>query len=162
MTGDAPDTVVYVDADACPVKSEIYRVARRYELPVVVVSNSWMRVPPGSWVTLRVVEKGEGVADDWIAEAVGRNDIVVTGDIPLARRCIEAGALVMGLRGRPFTAENICAAVATRDLMTGLRDLGIMEGGGPPPFERKDRSRFLEAMDEMVNAVLAGRTDRYR
>lgn len=162
MAGVASDTVVYVDADACPVKSEIYRVARRYHLPVVVVSNSWMRIPPGSWVTLQVVEKGEGVADDWIADTVKKNDIVVTGDIPLAKRCIEAGALAMGLRGRPFTAENICAAVATRDLMTGLRDLGIMESGGPPPFGKKDRSRFLQAMDEMVNAVLAGRADRYR
>jgi hypothetical protein len=156
------DITVYVDADACPVKREVYRVARRYGLRVVVVSNSWMRVPPGSWVTLQVVEKGEGVADDWIADAVKKNDIVVTGDIPLARRCIDAGALVLGLRGRPFTAENICAALATRDLLAGLREDGVMEGGGPPPFRRADRSRFLQAMDEMVNAVLAGRTGRYR
>ncbi len=162
MTTGSSSATVYVDADACPVKSEVYRVARRYGLCVVVVSNSWMRIPPGSWVTLQVVDRGEGVADDWIAEAVSRDDIVVTGDIPLARRCIEAGALVMGLRGRPFTAENICSALATRDLMAGLRDQGIMEGGGPSPFGRKDRSRFLEAMDEMVNAVLAGRADRYR
>jgi hypothetical protein len=156
------DITVYVDADACPVKREVYRVARRYGLRVVVVSNSWMRVPPGSWVTLQVVEKGEGVADDWIADAVKKNDIVVTGDIPLARRCIDAGALVLGLRGRPFTAENICAALATRDLLAGLREDGVMEGGGPPPFRRADRSRFLQAMDEMVNAVRAGRTGRYR
>jgi hypothetical protein len=156
------DITVYVDADACPVKREVYRVARRYGLRVVVVSNSWMRIPPASWVKLEVVERGEGVADDLIAESVSRDDIVVTGDIALARRCIEAGALVMGLRGRPFTAENICAAVATRDLLAGLREQGIMEGGGPPPFQKKDRSRFLEAMDEMVNAVRAGRADRYR
>ncbi len=162
MAEERPGTVVYVDADACPVKRETYRVARRYDLHVVVVSNSWMRVPEGSWLTLRVVEKGEGVADDWIAGACSRDDIVVTGDIPLARRCIEKGALVMGLRGRPFTAENICSAVATRNLLADLREQGIMEGGGPPPFGRKDRSRFLQALDEMVNAVIRGRAGRYR
>ena len=156
------ETRIYVDADACPVKREIYRVAKRYGLEVVVVSNSWMRIPPGSWVTLQVVEKGEGVADDWIAEAAETDDIVVTGDIPLARRCIERGALVMGLRGRPFTAENICAALATRDLLADLRESGIMEGGGPPPFGKADRSRFLQALDEMVNAIRSGRTRRYR
>jgi len=153
---------VFVDADACPVKREVYRVARRYDLRVVVVSNSWMRIPPGSWVSLEVVEQGEDVADDLIADSVSRDDIVITGDIPLARRCIDAGALVLGLRGRPFTAENICAALATRDLLAGLREDGVMEGGGPPPFGKADRSRFLQAMDEMVNAVRAGRTGRYR
>jgi hypothetical protein len=143
---------VYVDADACPVKQEVYRVAQRYGLDVTLVANSWMNVPGASWLKLVVVEKDDDSADDWIAEHAGENDIVVTGDFPLAARCLDKGARVLGHRGRPFTDENIGEALASRHLLRMLREQGEMLGG-PKPFDRKDRSRFLQALDEMVNAV---------
>ncbi|MBE0567825.1 MAG: YaiI/YqxD family protein [Krumholzibacteria bacterium] len=145
---------IYVDADACPVKDEVYKVARRYGLPVTLVANSWMRVPGGD-VELVVVDQGRDEADDWIAAAAERDDIVVTGDIPLAARCLDRGARVLGHKGRPFTAANVGEALATRHLLAQLRDQGIM-GGGPPPFSAKDRSLFLQKLDEMVNAIKRG------
>jgi uncharacterized protein YaiI (UPF0178 family) len=141
---------VYVDADACPVKDEVYKVARRYGLKVTLVANSFMRAPAG--VELIVVDKGLDEADDWIAERVERDDIVVTGDIPLAARCLDQGARVLGHKGKPFTPENVGESLATRQLLTQLRDQGIMMGG-PPPFAKKDRSLFLQKLDEMVNAI---------
>ena len=143
---------ILVDADGCPVKAEVYRVAQRYGLKVKLVSNQWMKTPDASWLELVVVEDGPNVADDWIVEHVSERDIVITGDIPLASRCLEKGASVLGLKGRPFTEDNIGGAVATRDLLTYLRDHGTRTGG-PAPFDKRDRSRFLEQLDQMVQAI---------
>jgi uncharacterized protein YaiI (UPF0178 family) len=142
---------IYVDADACPVKEEIYRVARRYAMPVKVVANTPMRVPTGGLVDL-VVRSGFGAADDWIAEQSGLGDIVVTADIPLAARCLTKGARVLDPKGRPFTESDIGSALAMRDLMDELRQGGVVSGG-PAAMTAKDRSRFLSKLDEAVNAV---------
>jgi uncharacterized protein YaiI (UPF0178 family) len=144
--------MIFIDADACPVKDEIYRVARRYELPVTLVANSRMHVPLRVGISLVVVKDGLDAADDWIVEQVGEEDIVITADIPLASRSIKKGARVLGTTGRPFTEDNIGEALATRDLLSGLRDGGAMLGG-PPAFEKKDRSRFLQALDEIVQGI---------
>jgi uncharacterized protein YaiI (UPF0178 family) len=146
---------LYVDADACPVKQEIYRVAQRYGLEVTLVANSWMNVPGGAWLKLVVVEKDDDSADDWIVENAGENDIVVTGDFPLAARCLDNGARVLGHRGRPFTDENIGDALASRHLLRMLREQGEISGG-PPPFAKKDRSLFLQALDKMINDIKRG------
>ena len=143
---------IYVDADACPVKDEIYKVARRYRLKVTLVANSTMRAPGGDWIELVVVEKGLDEADDWIVDRVEPDDVVITGDIPLAARCLDQGARVLGHKGRPFTAENVGEALATRQLLKQLRDQGVVKGG-PPPFAKKDRSLFLQKLDETINAI---------
>jgi hypothetical protein len=143
---------IFVDADACPVKDEVYRVAKRYGLAVTLVANSWMRVPKDESILLEVVPGGFDAADDWIAEHAGQDDIVITADIPLAARCLAKGARVLGSTGRPFTEDNIGSALATRDLLSGLRDLGEI-GGGPPPFCKKDRSQFLQVLDRMIQAL---------
>ncbi|HEV3236663.1 MAG TPA: YaiI/YqxD family protein [Gemmataceae bacterium] len=142
---------IYIDADACPVKEETYRVAHRYGVHVVVVANAPLRVPTDSLVEL-VVRPGFGAADDWIAEQVGQGDIVITADIPLAARCLAKDALVLGPKGRPFTDSDIGSALAVRDLMSELRQAGTVMGG-PSPMSPKDRSRFLSKLDEMVNSV---------
>ncbi len=144
---------IFVDADACPVKDEIYRVAQRYGLAVTLVANSRMRVPLKTFIHLEVVPGGFDAADDWIAEQAGQDDIVITADIPLANRCISKGARVLGPSGKPFTEDNIGSALATRDLLSELRDLGEI-GGGPPPFSQRDRSLFLQQLDQMINAIL--------
>ncbi len=142
---------IYVDADACPVKDETIRVARRHALPVTMVANSWMRLPAGEGLELVVIEGADlDAADDWIAERVGPGDVVVTADIPLASRCLAKGAHVLGPRGREFTEDSIGDAVATRDLLSSLREGGAQVGGGPPPFVKEDRSRFLHKLDEIV------------
>lgn len=138
---------IFVDADACPVKEEIYRVARRTGCPVQVVANSFMRVPPD--VTLTVVDAGPDAADDWIAERVQPSDIVVTNDIPLASRVLKVGGAALAATGKAFTENSIGAALATRDLMEHLRSVGE-GGGGPKPFTQADRSRFLSALDAAV------------
>jgi hypothetical protein len=143
---------VYVDADACPVKEEIYRVAGRYQLDVTLVANARMRVPHDPRITLEVVQGSFDAADDWIVSAVGEDDIVVTADVPLASRCLSKGARVLGPTGKPFTDDNIGDAVATRDLLESLRGGGEMTGG-PPPLDRRDRSRFLQRLDEMVQSI---------
>jgi len=143
---------IFVDADACPVKEEVYRVARRCGLEVTVVANSWMRVPDEPGIALEVVAGGFDAADDWIVEHVRSDDIVVTADILLASRCLKAGARVMGPTGRPFTEDNIGDAVATRELLSELRDAGQITGG-PPPLEKRDRSRFLQQLDHVVQAI---------
>jgi len=148
---------IYVDADACPVKQEVYRVARRYGLEVTLVANSWMRIPDERGLALEVVEDGFDAADDWIVEHVGPADVVVTADVPLASRCLKAGARVIGPTGRPFTDDNIGQAVATRDLLAGIRGAGEMTGG-PPPITKRDRSRFLQQLDEVIQSVR--RTER--
>jgi uncharacterized protein len=142
---------IYVDADACPVKDEVYRVARRYAMSVRVVANAPLRVPASPQVEL-VVRVGFGAADDWIAEKVDAGDIVITADIPLAARCLAKEARVIDPKGREFTDNDIGSALATRDLMDQLRQGGAVTGG-PAPMTPKDRSRFLSKLDEMINAV---------
>ncbi len=143
---------VFVDADACPVKPEIYRVAQRYGLNVTLVSNARMRIPAEQWLKLVVVGRDLDAADDWIAEHTGADDIVVTADIPLAARCIEKRSLVLGITGHPFDEDNIGDTLATRDLMADLREFGEITGG-PPPFTKKDRSRFLQRLDGMIQSI---------
>jgi uncharacterized protein YaiI (UPF0178 family) len=143
---------ILVDADACPVKEEVYRVARRYGLRVLVVANAPLRVPADERVEL-VVRPGFGAADDWIAEQAGPGDVVVTADIPLAARCLPRGARVLGPKGTLFTEDDIGEALATRDLMDQLRQGGAVTGG-PAPMTQRDRSRFLSRLDEIANAVL--------
>jgi len=144
---------IYVDADACPVKNEVYKVAQRYGLPVTLVANSYMKIPGATtWLKLVVVDQGLDGADDWIVEQAGKDDIVVTGDIPLAARCLDKGARVLGHAGRPFTPENVGDSLATRQLMKQLREQGIMMGG-PPPFSPKDRALFLQQLDQMIQAI---------
>jgi uncharacterized protein YaiI (UPF0178 family) len=142
---------IYVDADACPVKDEVYRVARRYGMRVAVVANAPLRVPAEALVEL-VVRPGFGAADDWIAAQASPGDVVVTADIPLAARCLAKEARVLDPKGRPFTDTDIGAALATRELMDTLRQGGAVTGG-PAPMTPKDRSRFLSKLDEAVNAV---------
>ena len=143
---------VFIDADACPVKDEIYRVAERYGLKVRVVANGWMRVPDSPLIERVTVTEGLDVADDWIVEHAGIGDIVVTADIPLADRCVKRGARVLAPTGRPFTPESIGNDLATRNLLTELRDTGQIRGGGQP-FGKQDRSRFLGALDNIVQSV---------
>ena len=143
---------IFVDADACPVKNEIYRVAERCGLEVTLVANSWMRVPEKPWLVLEVVEAGFDAADDWIVDHVETDDIVVTADIPLASRCIKKGARVIGSTGKPFTEDNIGSAVATRNLLEELRGAGEITGG-PAPLEKRDRSRFLQKLDDVIQSI---------
>lgn len=143
---------IFVDADACPVKQEVYRVAKRYNLGVTLVAGSWMRVPEEDSLSLKVVGEGMDAADDWIVEHLEIDDIVITADVPLAARCLEKAASVIGPTGKPFTKDNIGSALATRDLLSTLRDFGEVVGG-PPPFEKRDRSRFLHQLDEAINAI---------
>jgi len=145
-------TSLYIDADACPVKDEVYRVADRYRLPVFVVSNSWIRTPADRRITSVVVEDGPDVADDWIAERAGPGDIVITTDIPLADRALKGGAQAIHPAGRVFTADSIGAALASRSIGEHLRSMGEITGG-PKPFAASDRSRFLQALDAAVVRV---------
>jgi uncharacterized protein YaiI (UPF0178 family) len=142
---------IYVDADACPVKDEVYKVARRYGMQVAVVANATLRVPIDPLIEL-VVRTGFGAADDWIANQAGTGDIVVTADIPLAARCLANEAFVLDPKGRPFTDNDIGSALAMRDLMDKLRQGGTITGG-PAAMTPRDRSRFLSKLDEAVNAV---------
>jgi len=139
-------TVIYVDADACPVKEEALRVAERHGFAIAYVSNAWMRLPEGANVQRVVVAEGPDAADDWIAERIGIGDIAVTADIPLASRCLKAGAQVVGPTGKPFTDANIGTALAMRDLSRHLRETGESRGFNAS-FTRQDRSRFLEALE---------------
>ena len=143
---------IYVDADACPVKEEIYRVARRYGTKVFVIANSPMRVPQEENFEFVGVSGGFDVADDWIAERARTGDIVITADIPLAGRCLQQGARVLGPTGLEFTEDAIGDALATRALLDMLRQCGDFRGG-PSPFARSDRSRFLSKLDELVHAA---------
>lgn len=140
---------IYVDADACPVKREVYRVAGRHALTVYVVSNSFIAVPSDPTIHRVVVGSEPDAADHWIAERVSRRDIVVTSDVPLASRCVKAGARVLGPNGRAFTEDAIGMALATRNLMTDLRSAGLVTRG-PKPLSPADRSRFLSALHEAV------------
>jgi len=142
-------TTLYIDADACPVKDEVYKVATRYQLPVFVVSNSWIRTPTLKLVTSVVVDEGPDIADDWIAERAGPGDVVITADIPLADRALKAGAQAIHPTGRVFTVDNISSALAGRAVGEHLRSMGEITGG-PKPFTNADRSKFLQALDTAV------------
>jgi uncharacterized protein len=150
---EMPDTPhIYVDADACPVKTETVKVAVRHGLAATFVANAWLQLPRGPRVRLQVVSGAFDAADDWIVAQLAPGDIVVTADIPLASFALKKGARVLGPAGRPFTDDNIGNALATRELMADLRAYGV--GGGPPPFEQRDRSRFLQALELAVREAL--------
>ena len=143
---------IFVDADACPVKQEVYRVAKRYALDVTLVSNTWMRIPDEPRIALEVVAAGLDVADDWIVEQLQPDDVVVTTDVPLADRCLKKGACAIKPTGKVYTEDSIGEAVATRDLLTELRSSGEITGG-PPPLKQSDRSLFLQQLDNVIQAI---------
>jgi uncharacterized protein len=145
---------LYIDADACPVKAEAERVATRLQVKMVLVSNGGIRPSANPWVESVFVPDGLDVADDWIAERAGPGDVVVTGDIPLAARCLAAGAKVLKHNGEELTAANIGIVLATRDLMTEIRSANpLHQGGGGKGFTAADRSRFLDRLDRVLRAV---------
>lgn len=156
---DAPivpigNPTILVDADACPVKDEIYRVAERLDVPVIIVANSPMRIPREDFIRMQIVSDGFDAADDWIAERASPATIVVTADILLAGRCVEQHAEVLSPTGKPFTPDNIGSAVATRAIMADLRAGAVGQNiGGPAPFSKADRSRFLQVLDRTVRRV---------
>jgi uncharacterized protein YaiI (UPF0178 family) len=152
MTEPTKPIRIYVDADACPVKDEVYRVAERHRLPVFVVANSFIRVPPDPLIERVAVPAGPDAADDWIAERADAGAIIITADIPLASRCLKAGASVIGPTGKPFTEESIGMALAVRDLMTDIRSAGETTSG-PRPFAPRDRSAFLSALDQAIRRM---------
>jgi uncharacterized protein YaiI (UPF0178 family) len=143
---------IFIDADGCPVKQEVYRVAKRYGLKVSLGSNSPMRRPQEDWLETVVVDGHLDAADDWIVDHINKNDIVISGDIPLASRCLATGARVLAPAGRVFTRDSIGEALASRELLSHLRDIGTITGG-PAPFGKQDRSRFLQRLDETIQAV---------
>ncbi|MBY0508830.1 MAG: YaiI/YqxD family protein [Rhodospirillaceae bacterium] len=144
--------IIFVDADACPVKDEVLRVAERHQLPMKLVSNSWMRGDDHPLVERITVATSPDAADDWIAERVTDRDIVITSDIPLAARCVAKGAKVLRPNGKPLDQDSISMAVAMRDLHTHLRETGEITRG-PAPYTKQDRSRFLDALETAVQAV---------
>ena len=147
---------IYVDADACPVKDEVYRVAARHQVPVTVVAAGFIRVPPDPMIERVAAGAGMDAADNWIAGRAGADDIVITADIPLASRCVKAGAAVIAPNGRPFTEQAIGMTLAVRNLMHDLRSAGEVTRG-PPPFSPRDRSAFLSALDEAIRRVQRAR-----
>ena len=140
---------LFIDADACPVKDEVYRVGARYGLHVFVVSNSWINTPREKWIEQIVVDAGPDIADDWIAERAATGDVVITADIPLADRCLKSGAQAIKANGQFFTEDSIGSALAGRMVGEHLRSMGVATSG-PPPFGPKDRSNFLQALDQAV------------
>ena len=145
-------TEIFVDADACPVKDEVMRVAGRHGYKVYFVANSWMRLDEGPLVERVIVPEGPDAADDWIAERARSGDIVITADIPLADRCLKQGAAPVGPTGKRFTADTIGMAVAMRDLNAHLRETGEI-GGGNRAFEKRDRSQFLQTLEQVVQEL---------
>ncbi|HEX7871691.1 MAG TPA: YaiI/YqxD family protein [Sphingobium sp.] len=149
---------ILVDADACPVKEEIYKVAFRHAVPVTIVSNSPIRIPAHELIDRVVVSDGFDAADDWIAERAAAGTVCITADILLADRCLKAGAVVLAPNGKPFTTSSIGSAVAVRAIMADLRAGAVGDPvGGPPPFGKTDRSRFLSALDETLSRLRRGR-----
>jgi len=146
-------TEIFIDGDACPVKDEVYAVAARIGLAVVVVANQRINVPADLGVEMVVVEEGPDAADDWIAEEIRAGDVVITADIPLAARCLEVGAFALGTNGREFTQDSIGSALATREIKASIRESGIATGG-PPPITGRDRSRFSNVLDRIVHAAM--------
>jgi uncharacterized protein len=155
MTPSLNATRIYVDADACPVKDEIYRIAGRHGLPVSVVAGQFIRVPQDPLIERIAAGSGMDAADDWIAERAGKGDIVITSDIPLASRCVKAGAEVIAPNGKPFTEQSIGMTLAVRNLMTDLRSSGEVTGG-PKSFAPRDRSAFLSALDQTIRRIQRG------
>ncbi|MEM1003825.1 MAG: YaiI/YqxD family protein [Pseudomonadota bacterium] len=150
-------TTLYIDGDACPVKAEAERVATRHQVPMVLVSNGGLRPSPNPLVQVVIVDQGADEADKWIALRCGTGDVVVTSDIPLAAKCVEAGARVMRSNGETFTAANIGQQLAMRDLMADLRAANPLgSGGGGKPFGKADRSRFLDSLEREVRLALRG------
>ena len=147
--------IIYVDADACPVKDEVVRVAERHQVPVQMVSDGGVRPNRSPLVTITIVSQGADAADDWIAERVVSGDIIITNDIPLADRCIKAGGAVLRPNGECMTSDSIGMALATRNLMTDLRDAGTITGG-PRPYSKQDRSKFLQSLEVTVQAAKRG------
>jgi len=147
---------IYIDADGCPVKDEVYRVARRHGLKTYVVSNSYMSIPLDDKIEQVVVGGRFDAADDWIAERIGKGDIAITADIPLAARCLEKGARVLSPKGHPWTEDSIGDALASRELMSQLRQAGVISGG-PAPMAKQDKSRFLAGLEDAVRAAGRGR-----
>ncbi|WP_346900080.1 YaiI/YqxD family protein [uncultured Roseibium sp.] len=145
-------TILYVDADACPVKDEAVRVGERHGTKIRIVSNSWMRLPESDLVERVIVPEGPDEADNWIAERVGTGDVVVTADVPLAARCVKAGGLVISPSGKPFREDAIGMRLAMRDLNTHLRETGEIRESGPP-FTKADRSRFLNQLETIMRAA---------
>ena len=152
MLPDANLPRIYVDADACPVKDEIYRVASRHGLPVSVVAGQFIRVPHDPLIERIAAGSGMDAADDWIAERAGKGDIVITSDIPLASRCVKSGAEVIAPNGKPFTEQSIGMTLAVRKLMTDLRSSGEVTGG-PKSYSPRDRSAFLSALDQTIRRI---------
>jgi uncharacterized protein YaiI (UPF0178 family) len=159
MTPPLNATRIYVDADACPVKDEIYRVAGRHGLPVSVVAGNFIRVPQDPRIERIAAGSGMDAADDWIAERAGKGDIVVTSDIPLASRCVKSGAEVIAPNGKPFTEQSIGMTLAVRNLMTDLRSSGEITGG-PRSFAPRDRSAFLSALDQTIRRIQRGQQQK--
>lgn len=147
---------ILVDADACPVKQEVFRVARRYGIKVILVANSPINISQGDWLELVVVSNQLDAADDWIVDNIEKNDVLITGDIPLAARGLKKGARVLSPKGLVFSERSIGNTLATRDLMTHLRDIGI-NTTGPAAFSKNDRSRFLQALDSLIQAIRTGK-----
>jgi uncharacterized protein YaiI (UPF0178 family) len=145
-------TKIYIDADACPVKDEVYRVAERYQLSVIVVANQYINIPMNSLFKMEVVTGSFDAADDWIVEQVQNGDIVITADILLADRCVKKSARVLGHKGDEFTEDNVGSAVANRELMQNLRHMGEMKGG-PAPMDKKARSKFLGTLDQIIQSL---------
>ena len=148
----APSIRIFVDADACPVKDEVYRVAARHRLPVVVVAVGFIRVPQDPLIERVAAGNSPDAADDWIAERAGTTDIVITADVPLASRCVKSGATVIAPNGRPYTEDSIGMTLAVRNLMHDLRSAGEVTGG-PRPFSPRDRSAFLSALEEAIRRL---------
>jgi uncharacterized protein len=159
MTPDLNPTRIYVDADACPVKDEIYRVAARFGVPVSVVAGNFIRVPQDPLIERIAAGSGMDAADDWIAERAGKGDIVITSDIPLASRCVKAGAEVIAPNGKPFSEQSIGMTLAVRNLMTDLRSSGEVTGG-PKSYSPRDRSAFLSALDQAIRRIQRQRADQ--
>jgi uncharacterized protein YaiI (UPF0178 family) len=145
-------TKIYIDADACPVKDEVYRVAERYQLSVIVVANQYINIPMNSLFKMEVVTGSFDAADDWILEQVQNGDIVITADILLADRCVKKSARVLGHKGDEFTEDNVGSAVANRELMQNLRHMGEIKGG-PAPMDKKARSKFLGTLDQIIQSL---------
>lgn len=146
---------IYIDADACPVKEETYKVAARYKIPVVVVANSYMNIPMDPLIAMQVVKGGFDAADDWIVENTQAHDIVITSDILLADRCVKKSVRVLGPKGHEFTEDNVGSAVANRELMQNLRHMGEMRGG-PAPMDKKARSNYLGKLDQIIQSLKRG------
>jgi uncharacterized protein len=144
--------ILYVDADSCPVKDEVYRVAARYQVEVVLVSNAWVRVPLEPWIRVEVVRGEPEAADDWIAEQAGPDDLVITADVPLAGRCVAGGLRALSPRGKVFDEATVGEALALRNLATHLRELGEVTGG-PAPFSKRDRAAFLQKLDQLLSRL---------